>query len=61
MHFEHAEAPLLNSPEAIAIATLDDSEEQEQPFMREGRKIGRNDPCPCGSELKFKQCHGKLS
>ncbi|MCX7086695.1 MAG: preprotein translocase subunit SecA [Methylococcales bacterium] len=61
MHFEHAEAPLLNSPEAIAIATMDESEEQEQPFMREGKKIGRNDPCPCGSELKFKQCHGKLS
>ncbi len=32
-----------------------------EPFVREGRKVGRNDPCPCGSGKKFKQCHGKLS
>jgi preprotein translocase subunit SecA len=25
------------------------------------RKVGRNDPCPCGSGKKFKQCHGRLS
>jgi preprotein translocase subunit SecA len=29
--------------------------------MREGPKVGRNDPCPCGSGKKYKQCHGKLS
>ncbi len=28
-------------------------------FKREGQKIGRNDPCPCGSGKKFKQCHGR--
>ncbi|XBS70537.1 preprotein translocase subunit SecA [Acerihabitans sp. KWT182] len=28
--------------------------------LREGRKVGRNDPCPCGSGKKYKQCHGKL-
>ena len=32
-----------------------------QPFRREDRKIGRNDPCHCGSGKKFKNCHGKLS
>ena len=32
-----------------------------QPFMRAGTKIGRNDPCPCGSGKKYKQCHGQLS
>jgi len=31
-----------------------------QPFVREGRKVGRNDPCPCGSGKKYKQCHGRL-
>jgi preprotein translocase subunit SecA len=31
------------------------------PFAREGAKVGRNDPCPCGSGKKYKQCHGKLS
>jgi preprotein translocase subunit SecA len=30
-------------------------------FVRQGQKVGRNDPCPCGSGSKFKQCHGKLS
>ncbi|HYD34435.1 MAG TPA: preprotein translocase subunit SecA, partial [Methylophilaceae bacterium] len=31
------------------------------PFERTGTKVGRNDPCPCGSGKKYKQCHGKLS
>jgi preprotein translocase subunit SecA len=35
--------------------------EEHKPFVREGQKIGRNDPCPCGSGKKYKQCHGKLS
>ena len=29
--------------------------------MREGAKVGRNDPCPCGSGKKYKQCHGSLT
>ncbi len=36
-------------------------EEEHQPFVRGGEKIGRNDPCPCGSGKKYKQCHGRLS
>ena len=32
-----------------------------QPYRREDRKVGRNDPCPCGSGKKYKNCHGKLS
>ena len=31
------------------------------PFVRQMGKVGRNDPCPCGSGKKYKQCHGKLS
>jgi preprotein translocase subunit SecA len=30
------------------------------PFVRAGEKIGRNDPCPCGSGKKYKQCHGRI-
>ncbi len=30
-------------------------------FIREGKKVGRNDPCPCGSGKKYKACHGKLA
>jgi len=29
------------------------------PVKREGEKVGRNDPCPCGSGKKYKRCHGK--
>ncbi len=31
-----------------------------QPFVRQGDKVGRNQPCPCGSGKKYKQCHGKI-
>ncbi|MDH5479437.1 MAG: preprotein translocase subunit SecA [Nitrosomonas sp.] len=36
------------------------SEEKAQPFVRQGEKVGRNQPCPCGSGKKYKQCHGKI-
>jgi preprotein translocase subunit SecA len=34
---------------------------QQAPFVRGDKKVGRNEPCPCGSGKKFKQCHGSLS
>ncbi|WP_370981302.1 preprotein translocase subunit SecA [Agaribacterium sp. ZY112] len=33
----------------------------ERPYVRDGKKVGRNDPCPCGSGKKYKACHGKLA
>jgi preprotein translocase subunit SecA len=30
------------------------------PFTRAGQKVGRNDPCPCGSGKKYKYCHGRI-
>ncbi|MCU7812824.1 MAG: SEC-C domain-containing protein, partial [Candidatus Thiodiazotropha sp. (ex Notomyrtea botanica)] len=47
--------------EATAQPPVEEGEEQHQPFVRDGRKIGRNEPCPCGSGKKYKQCHGQLS
>ncbi len=44
-----------------ALGQTDSAKEEHQPFVRSGEKIGRNDPCPCGSGKKYKQCHGKLS
>jgi preprotein translocase subunit SecA len=59
MHYEHAEAhSAFEADQAAAVPASDDS---EQPFIRETQKVGRNDPCPCGSGKKYKQCHGKLS
>jgi preprotein translocase subunit SecA len=34
---------------------------KKKPVVRAGQKVGRNDPCPCGSGKKYKHCHGKLS
>jgi preprotein translocase subunit SecA len=42
-------------------AALADEQAQQTPYQRQGQKVGRNDPCPCGSSKKFKQCHGKLN
>jgi preprotein translocase subunit SecA len=35
--------------------------EKPQTFVRDGEKVGRNDPCPCGSGKKYKKCHGAAS
>ncbi|HDP88538.1 MAG TPA: preprotein translocase subunit SecA [Thioalkalivibrio sp.] len=57
MEFQHAEAQ-----SALAAGGQEaEAEPAEQPYRREGRKVGRNDPCWCGSGKKFKHCHGKLS
>jgi len=43
--------------EALA-ADAAEEKAKERPFVREMGKIGRNDPCPCGSGKKYKKCHG---
>jgi preprotein translocase subunit SecA len=63
---QHAEAaPLQALPEAGSLgdAPLAPPTEDEalEPFVRGERKVGRNEPCPCGSGKKYKQCHGSLS
>ena len=42
-------------------AGQDQGQAADEPFVREGRKVGRNEACPCGSGKKFKHCHGKLT
>ena len=59
MEFKHAQAPALgeaSAADAGAAAT-----QPLETFVREGRKVGRNELCPCGSGKKYKQCHGKLA
>jgi preprotein translocase subunit SecA len=46
--------------EALAAANADQPP-REQPQVNVAPKVGRNDPCPCGSGRKYKHCHGKLS
>ncbi len=62
LHFEHAEANAMPATESEQIADVDgESLSEQHTFTREGRKIGRNEPCPCGSGKKYKHCHGKLT
>ncbi|MCX7103976.1 MAG: preprotein translocase subunit SecA [Methylococcales bacterium] len=59
MHFEHAVAPGFDDLDEPAVI-VEEENISEQPYVREGIKVGRNDPCYCGSEKKYKHCHGKL-
>lgn len=53
--FEHAQASATSEDGAAPPAA------KPQTVVREAPKVGRNDPCPCGSGKKYKQCHGTLS
>ena len=59
MEFQHAPAGVMGGGEQQQ--TEAPTEEEQAPFVREGRKVGRNEPCPCGSGKKYKQCCGKLT
>jgi preprotein translocase subunit SecA len=55
----------LRSPQGVAsgapsTASAGPSSSAQQPLRRYGEKVGRNDPCPCGSGRKYKLCHGKV-
>lgn len=52
VQYQHDTPATMVQNEADAVQT-------KQPFVRAGKKVGRNEPCPCGSGKKFKQCHGK--
>ena len=59
MQFNHPEAePVAGS---AAARTAESGEGRNETFVRETRKVGRNEPCPCGSGKKYKQCHGRIS
>jgi len=60
MQYQHAEASALADEEGEAPEQPAAAEHQE-PFVRDGRKVGRNEPCPCGSGKKYKHCHGRLA
>jgi preprotein translocase subunit SecA len=70
LSFQHAQAPGLAQagppPQAPGGAVqapppgARPQAEQAAPFVREQPKVGRNQPCPCGSGKKYKQCHGRL-
>ncbi|MEQ9021635.1 MAG: SEC-C metal-binding domain-containing protein, partial [Pseudomonadales bacterium] len=56
MSMKHAQASSLSGPEAQKSRV-----QKVETFIRDEEKVGRNDPCPCGSGKKYKHCHGALS
>ena len=71
MQFQHADAGGYGADEEAAQYAGDAFREPQigampmpvaqQPIVRDGAKVGRNDPCPCGSGKKYKHCHGQLA
>ena len=61
VQYRHAEFDQNMDAETALDPGLGESSSAAQPFQRPGEKVGRNDPCPCGSGKKYKHCHGKLS
>jgi preprotein translocase subunit SecA len=50
-----------NAPSALSNKNNQEEQPTNTPFVRQDKKVGRNEPCPCGSGKKYKQCHGRLS
>ncbi len=57
VEYQHDEVAALGMQQQNEQAA---EEEAHTPFRREQQKVGRNEPCPCGSGKKYKQCHGAL-
>ncbi len=56
LHHEAYQGSLEAEPEHAMVQ----QDDKAQPFVRQNDKVGRNQPCPCGSGKKYKQCHGKI-
>jgi len=69
MEFQHAQTGGFDAPPPGAETGAGHAQALEgaagtataAPVVRAGPKVGRNDPCPCGSGKKYKHCHGALS
>ncbi len=61
LQFQHAEASAFAQATPEPAAPPAPAQERAAPFVRGERKIGRNEPCPCGSGKKYKHCHGQLT
>ncbi|RJQ45757.1 MAG: preprotein translocase subunit SecA [Gammaproteobacteria bacterium] len=61
LQFQHAQASAFAAAAPESGAPERPAQEHAAPFVRGERKIGRNEPCPCGSGKKYKHCHGQLT
>ena len=61
MRFQHAAPEQLTAPAPAEPSALPEETAPVSQFVREARKVGRNEACPCGSGKKYKHCHGALA
>jgi len=61
MQVQHADSGGLGADEEAEQARQAQEAAAHTPVTRDGPKVGRNDPCPCGSGKKYKHCHGQLA
>jgi preprotein translocase subunit SecA len=60
VHYQHSDFNPALAPEEL-MSPDSSTQGGAMPDVTEVAKVGRNDPCPCGSGKKYKQCHGRLS
>jgi len=58
VHYQHADFDANAAPEDLLAPS---ASPEQRPHVNAVPKVGRNDPCPCGSGKKYKQCHGRLA
>lgn len=61
MQFIHPSSSSFDENAVSPSSTTPSPAAAPKPFVRESRKVGRNEPCPCGSGRKYKVCHGKAA
>jgi preprotein translocase subunit SecA len=61
VHYQHADFNPEAAPEELLAPTATADDTRSQTMVNAVPKVGRNDPCPCGSGKKYKQCHGRLA
>jgi preprotein translocase subunit SecA len=61
LEFQHPQTDLLAAGAQAEASVAEAVPQVQEPIFRDQPKVGRNDPCPCGSGKKFKQCHGRLA
>ncbi|MEN9864861.1 MAG: preprotein translocase subunit SecA, partial [Pseudomonadota bacterium] len=59
--YQHANFDPNAAPEDLLAPQGEPGSDRNEPHVNHGLKVGRNDPCPCGSGKKYKACHGKLA
>ena len=62
VRFEHQDAAAATAEEVTGITeVVNEPVANHEPMIRKGPRIGRNEPCPCVSGKKYKQCCGKIN